>query len=227
MNNCNCENCQLKSLFFENVAEKELGLLCSSRQERQYSKGDLMIEQGTEIRDFTYLKSGLVKLYKDLGNGHHQIIKFARPFDFVNLLSIFSEKTYRYSVAALEDSSVCYVSIDLVKELIHRNGNFAFDLLQKMSRITDDLINTTLEIGRKNLRGRIAYVLLYFANSVYNKPEFDLPVSRKEIAELIEMTTENVIRILSEFRKDGIIKIYGKRIEIENIKMLEQIAQFG
>jgi len=53
------------------------------------------------------------------------------------------------------------------------------------------------------------------------------PLSRKEIAELIDMSTENVIRILSEFRKDNIIRIDGSCIEILNIGQLERICRFG
>ncbi len=41
------------------------------------------------------------------------------------------------------------------------------------------------------------------------------------------MTTENVIRTLSEFRKDNIIKINGKIIEITDFKRLKQICEFG
>lgn len=93
--------------------------------------------------------------------------------------------------------------------------------------MTDEIINTTLEISRKNLRGRIAFVLLYFARSVYKNNTFELPVSRKEIAEFIEMTPENVIRILSEFRKDGIIRINGKEISITDEKRLLVIAELG
>jgi CRP-like cAMP-binding protein len=84
-----------------------------------------------------------------------------------------------------------------------------------------------LDIRRKHLRGRIAHVLLYFAGYIYNTNEFELPISRKEIAEYIGMTTENVIRTLSEFRKDKIIKINGKIIEIINRETLERISQLG
>jgi len=41
------------------------------------------------------------------------------------------------------------------------------------------------------------------------------------------MTTENVIRTLSEFRKDNIITINGKIIEIIDYKRLKQICEFG
>ena len=64
-------------------------------------------------------------------------------------------------------------------------------------------------------------------DDIYKSNVFELPVSRKEIGEFIEMTTENVIRTLSEFRKDNIIKINGKIIEITDYKRLKQICEFG
>jgi len=69
--------------------------------------------------------------------------------------------------------------------------------------------------------------LLYFSQDIYFSPEFDLPLSRKEMAEYVGMTTENVIRTLSEFRRDGILKIYGKTIQIVNIDILKSISEFG
>jgi CRP/FNR family transcriptional regulator len=224
---CNCVQCELKTLFFKSVEGDALGQLCTTRYEKSFRKGDLILEEGHNINQFLYLKSGLVKVHRRLNEDRDQIIKIARPFDFVSLLSVFSDKIYHYSVTALVDSSVCYVDLDLIKNQVQINGPFALDLLSKMSETTDDLINNTLEISRKNLRGRIAYVLLYFARKVYNSKTFELPVSRKEIAEYIEMTTENVIRIMSEFRKDEIIRINGKLIEILDEEKLEQISDLG
>jgi CRP/FNR family transcriptional regulator len=69
--------------------------------------------------------------------------------------------------------------------------------------------------------------LLDFSLSIYKSHIFELPISRKEIAELIGMTTENVIRILSEFRKEDIIKINGKEIEIIDFDRLKMIFDHG
>jgi CRP/FNR family transcriptional regulator len=73
----------------------------------------------------------------------------------------------------------------------------------------------------------VAYVLLYFTREIYNSRIFDLPVSRKEIADYIGMSSANVIRTLSDFKKDGIIKVFGKTIEIANIEKLEIISKRG
>ncbi len=227
INTCDCKGCELKSLFFENIEDKELKDICNTKKEVFYPKGTIITNEGDEIKDFHYLKTGLVKLAKKLTENKSQIIKFARPLDFVSILSIFSDKYYQYSVIAIEDSTICSIDLNLIKNIALQNGKFTLDLLKRMSQTSDDIINTFLEIRRRNLRGRIAYVLLYFSSDIYNNNVFDLPVSRKEIAELIEMTTENVIRIFSEFRKDGIISINGKTIEILNTEMLKKISDLG
>jgi CRP/FNR family transcriptional regulator len=223
---CNCEGCQLQGLFLVNITDVDLNAVCNSKEEINYKKGEIIVEQGKPVELFMYLRSGLVKLFKK-GEYRDQIIKIARPMDFVSILSVFSTPNYRYSVVALEDSTVCYLEFSLVKEMVLKNGQFALNLLEKMSQMTDDIIATNLDISKKNLRGRIAYLLLYFSRHIFDNKVYDLPLSRKEIAEFIEMTTENVIRTMSEFRKDGIIDISGKTISIMDERRLEQIMALG
>lgn len=224
---CNCVGCELKSFFFENVSTAEIESICTRKIEHEYQKGDIIIQEGDAIRSFIYLKKGLVKLSKSGNNGREQIICFALPLDFVSLLSIFSEKTYNYSVVALEDSITCNINLDEVMGIAMQNGKFTLNLIEKVNKATDRIILQFLELRQKRLYGRIAYILLYFAKKVYQSNAFDLPVSRKEIAEYIGMTVENVIRTLSELRKDGIIKIFGPRIEIMDEERLTRIAELS
>ncbi|MFO7669050.1 MAG: Crp/Fnr family transcriptional regulator [Bacteroidales bacterium] len=201
--------------------------LCSSKTEKEYAVGEIIIKERTQIREFTYLKSGLVKLFKRDSSGNEQIITIAKPMDYVSLLSVFSNDTYNYSVTALENSVTCNLDLENLRSMMRENGTLAMSLLQKMSRAADRIILDSLEIRKKHLRGRVAYLLLYFSENVYFSQEFDLPLTRKEMAEYVGMTTENVIRSLSEFRKDGILKIYGKTIRIVNLETLKSIAEFG
>lgn len=224
---CKCESCDLRNLFLEKVAENEMVMLCSIKNEIEHKKGEVIIKAGDPVVDFTYLKEGLVKLYKINEQGKEQIISFAKPMDFVSILSVFSEHEYQYSVMAIEDSVTCNIRFEVIMRLINNNPGFASNMLSKMSRISDKLILENLEIRDKNLRGRVAYLLLYFSNHVYQRLDFELPVSRKEMGNFIGMSTENVIRALSDFRKSNIIKIFGKVIEIVDIEKLNQIARLG
>lgn len=224
---CSCVECKLKPLFFDKVDSTQLELVCSSKIEYQFKKGDTIIREGDLINDFIYLKSGLVKLTRQTDNGKEQILSFAKPFDFVSLLSVFSSKHYNYSVIALENTSICLLTLGSVKKTILENGIFSLNLMEKLSDATDMIILDSLEIKRKHLHGRVAHVLIYFSEYIYNKSTIQLPVSRREIAEYIGMTTENVIRTLSVFKKDGIIRTYGKDIDIVDPERLKAISEHG
>ncbi len=224
---CICENCEFRDVVFAYLDDKSIEQLCDNKEEQSFRKGEIINHEGEKISNFKYLKSGLVKLYRRTSTGDEQVITITRPFEFVSNMSIFSEERYQYSVSALEDSVVCAVNLDFIKELFLKNGSFAMGLLTKISMINDKIIRQTLDIRQKNLIGRVAFVLLYFANEIYNSRVFDLPVSRKEIADYIGMSTANVIRTLSNFKKEGIIRIFGKTIEVVDLHRLEVISRRG
>ncbi len=224
---CNCENCQFREVVFSTLDDNKILELCRFKEEHSYRKGEIINHEGEKITDFKYLKSGLVKLFRRTSDGKEQVITITRPFEFVSNLSIFSEDKYKYSVSALEDSIVCSVRLDFIRELFLKNGEFAISLMTRISKITDKIISQTLDIRLKNLAGRVAFVLLYFTNDIYKSRVFDLPVSRKEIADYIGMSSANVIRTLSDFKRDGIIKVYGKTIEVVDINKLEIISKRG
>lgn len=226
-NYCVCANCDFRNVIFAYLDDPTIQELCDHKEEHTIRKGEIINHEGEKITDFKYLKSGLVKLFRRTPNGEEQIIIITRPFEFVSNMSIFSEERYKYSVSAVEDSVVCVVGLDFIKELFLKNGGFAMGLLTKISKINDKIINQTLDIRQKNLVGRVAFVLLYFSKEIYNSRVFDLPVSRKEIAEYIGMSTANVIRTISEFKKDGTIKVFGKTIEIVDVNKLEIISKRG
>jgi CRP-like cAMP-binding protein len=227
LSQCNCEGCELKTLFFENVSELEIGWMCSQKEEKVYRKGEYISREGEQINNFTYLKKGLVKLFRVNGTEKEQIICFAGPLDFVSLMSVFSDSRYQFSVVALEDSVICSMKLSDIKTLAVNNGKFAFSLIEKINKVTDSIIITMLEVKQKRLFGRVAYILLYFANTIYKSIIFELPISRKEIGEFIGMSTENVIRTLSDLRKDKIIRINGKLIEIIDLERLNKICELS
>lgn len=201
--------------------------MCENKIDHQYDKGKIIIWEGSEIKDFTYLRSGLVKLSGKGTDGKDQIISFAKPFDFVSLLSVFSSSIYNYTVTALDSTIICAIDLEKLKAGALKKKEFTMGLMIRVSEATDRIILNNLDIRRKNLKGRVAHVLLYLANDIYKGNKFELPISRREIAEYIGMTTENVIRTMSEFRKDGILKFDGKEIEIVNEKLLETISEHG
>ena len=224
---CICENCEFRNLVFAALDDAEVQQLCNSKEERIYKKGEIIHHEGDKITYFKYLKSGLVKLFRKTPSGEEQVITITKPFEFVSNMSIFSEEKYKYSVSAVEDSVICAINLSFIKDLLVKNGAFAIGLLSKVAKVNEKIITQTLDIRQKNLIGRVAYILLYFTNEIYNSQVFDLPVSRKEIADYIGMSTANVIRTLSDFKKERIIRVFGKTIEVIDKSRLETMSRIG
>ena len=84
---CSCQHCELKELFVDNLEGDTLDIVCTGKVEKDYRQGEVIIKEGTKIQDFTYLKTGLVKLFRRDNSGKEQIIALAKPMDYVSLLS--------------------------------------------------------------------------------------------------------------------------------------------
>ena len=134
---------------------------------------------------------------------------------------------YKYSITAIEETKVCEVELQSLQKVIVSNSAFALRVLNRMSNVSDDIIESQFEIRQRQVKGRIAYFLLFLADRIYHGREFRLPITRREIGELISMTTENTIRTLSEFRKDGIISMDGKIITILDYDRMQSISKTG
>ena len=163
---CICASCDFRDVVFSYLDDEPIDELCNHKEEQFFRKGEIINHEGEKITTFKYLKSGLVKLYRRTSTGEEQVITITRPFEFVSNMSIFSEEKYQYSVSALEDSVVCTVNLDFIKDLFLKNGGFAMGLLTKISMINDKIISQTLDIRQKKTRwqGGLCYALFYERN---------------------------------------------------------------
>ncbi|MCX7697125.1 MAG: Crp/Fnr family transcriptional regulator [Bacteroidales bacterium] len=224
---CKCDECILRSIVISNLPPEVNDRMCRLKQEKVFQKGEIIISENDPIEYFFYLKKGLIKLSKLLDNQKNYILILARPHDYISLLSIFHRNTYNYSMTAIEECEVCIFPMEEIQQLLITYPDFTLAFLRKVNKTSDVLIERFLTFNSRNLRGRIALILLEFSEKIYQSRAFEVPISRREIAELIGMTTENVIRILSEFKNENIIKISGKEIEIVDPDKLRLIAEHG
>ncbi len=222
-----CASCSNRKDLFDSLNNIELQAVNNSRKEIIYKRGDVIRREGDPIKSFLYLRSGLIKLYKTDSKNKDHILSISQPGDFISLLSIFSNSEYKYSIAAIEETKVCEVNLKVFQDIIGSNSSFTSNVLGGISRISDDIIENQFEIRQRQVKGRIAYFIMFLSNRIYHSHTFRLPVTRREIGELISMTTENTIRTLSEFRQDGIISMEGKTLHILDYKRLEVISNTG
>jgi CRP/FNR family transcriptional regulator len=73
----------------------------------------------------------------------------------------------------------------------------------------------------------VADLILCLATRVFKSDKFCLPITRNDLADLTGLSIESVLRIMKEFKEDGLIETKGKNIEVLNMDSLRKISQFG
>ncbi len=212
---------------FDVFSEVELELIASKLNVVKYKKGEIIFQQGTPPTDLVYVKTGLVKIYKESKSEKNLILKIANNDTFIGLLSVFGHAEHQYSAAAIEYSEICILEISIVKELLKNNSKFATKLLEIVSAQGLFIFERFMFYHQKQLPGRIADVILYFAEKIFKSELFYFPFTRRELAELACTTKESFIRTLTEFNNDKIIELEGKRVRIKSMKILKKLSEIG
>ena len=112
-------------------------------------------------------------------------------------------------------------------DLIKSNGNFAFEILTSLGKESLHSFHRFIDMSNKKTYGRIADMLLYFSRVVFSGTKFQIPLSRREMADMVGTSRESTGRVLSKFNDEGIIRITGKSVAITDMRKLEKISRFG
>lgn len=192
-----------------------------------HRKGEILFSQDKPVSHLMFMTQGLVKVFHNNSNNKSVILKIAGPDNFVGLISSFYGSLYPFSASVIEDSQIVHANLSVINEVLSQNGEFGLKLLNKSSKETVSLVNKLLFYPQKQIPGRMADVMLFFANEIYRSYDFELPLTRQELAELIFTTKETVSRTLTEFRNDRMIEFDGRHISLISIELLKVLSRIG
>lgn len=221
-----CLTCTFKSRALSKLTEQEIETHAFNCALTDFRKGDTIIRQGMLSTNVAYLRKGLVKIHI-AGPYCEQIVRIVKAPGYLGLPTTFGDKINQYSVTAIEESEVCFIDLLIFRDLLKTNGDFAYEIIQNICSIELELYNKCANRSQKQIRGKISDVLLEMAEKIYASDNFYLPINQEELGNLIDSSRESVSRILTEFEKDGIISVSGKKITIMEKEKLLMISSKG
>lgn len=214
-------------ILFEKLSSSEINYVVDSSIEFNFKKQELLCKQGLVSNYVFYVHSGYVKLIVESWGERELIIAIGTPDSFVGLFYLIGRDNYPYSVKALTDVCVSMIPRDVFQEIARKNNEFLYALTSSMGRSVLEMSLKMLALNKKNVRGRVADILIFFAEQIFKSEDFTLPMTRQDIANMTSISVENIVRVLSEFDRDKIIRINNKRIIILNKKALLIISLKG
>lgn len=192
-----------------------------------FRKGEIIFKEGTAPMGLYWINKGKVKLSITGEDGKEQIIRLANEGDLMGYRALLSGGLYHATAVPLEGCELSFITKETFLEVLKKDSALSFEMMKLLS---DDLKNAETQIthlAQKPVRERLAEAVL-FLKQTYNFEEdlqtINVMLTREELANIVGTATETAIRLLSEFKQDGIIDLIGKKIKILDLARLVKTA---
>lgn len=215
----------LKDLPFEDTE-----LLLANITKQIYKKGEIIFREGAYPTGIFYITSGKVKKYKLDKDAKEQIIYIANTGELLGYHSILAEDRYPDSAAAIEESKIAFIPKEDFLEALNQSDVLSKRLLKTLSHEFAVMANSLTMFAHKSVRERLAIQLIiirekYKVNFQPGMP-VEINISRDDLASIVGTARENVIKVLSEFKKDNILETKGRIIIVHDVNKLIKIADY-
>ena len=192
---------------------------------RPIQPGEHIFRAGDKFQSIAAVRAGCFKSYVIDKNGEEQVLGFYLPGEIIGFDAIH-EKVHKANVVALDTSSVCGLSFDSVSEMARQLPELQDELFRVMSLHISELEASAADLSAEERIARLLCSLsIRFASRGYSSKEFNLSMSRRDIASNLRLATETISRVLARFQSAGIIRVNRKKVAILDEEKLKDLAR--
>jgi len=231
ISNIPCDLCgSRKNSLFSVLPESQLCAISEVKNLIPHRRGQILYYEGTKPLGIFCINSGVIKVYKTASNGKEQILYLAKEGDFLGYSALLGEENYSSSSMIIEDAKICFIPREAFLGSMMKNAEFFKRITKQLCHELGVMEEKLTDASQKSIRERLALLLLQLANTYgvdgggYQR--INLLLTREELAGMVGTATESVIRLLSEFKKDGLIELEGKKILLKDKKGLARLSDF-
>lgn len=197
---------------------------------RNFSAGSQLIGEEQPVETYANVLRGVVKLTKMMADGRQQIVGLQFAPDFVG--RPFQDES-RVGAEAASDVTLCIFPKGSLDAMLKEQPGMEHRLLRQSLNELDEAREWMLTLGRKTAEEKVASFLYMIACHIdpshdaaeSNYAQFDLPLTRADIADFLGLTIETVSRQLTKLRKSGALEIEANRhLTIPDMAALKEIS---
>lgn len=186
---------------------------------RKYPVGRTLFSQGESGEQLYFVKSGLVGLRRSDENGNSALLRLCRTGESLGYRAMIAGVGHQNTAEVLASSEVMIVSRSVLRWLAHRNPkfseaflNFALNALNQTEAICAELLTA-------RLKERLLSLLAMFDERIVESEcsqrfEIELPIQRKDLADLLGTNPASLSRTIARLQKDGDVRFIGRRVHV-------------
>ena len=200
---------------------KDLG---KDKKVKAYKKKTEVFAEGDTPGNVYFVKSGNIKIFKSHPDGKEFITAVCHPNDFFGYEAILENSPYKESAVAMQDSELTLIPRKDFLTLL-QSPDVSASFISLLCRKVTEKENQLLNLAYNSVRQRTAESLLKV--SELKDTRDNIAISRDDLAKMVGTAPESVIRVLSDFKDEGLIEIDGGKIKILAPAKLEKVIRWN
>ena len=217
-----CSTCMSRSSsLLGGLCSDEVSNLEDHKSCNYYKKNQSLFLEGSFPRGVFCINQGKIKVFKRGDEGKEQIIHIAKEGEMVGFRAMFSGDPYNVAAETLEESNICFIAKDDFLNMMDTNITLRNGIIKELSKELSDRASFITNMAQKSVRERLAFALILL-KTVYEPEPINL--SREDMANFVGTATETLIRLLKDFKEEGIIEVHTRKLTFLNMDRLVAIA---
>lgn len=212
----NCAQCPIRHrALCSTCTPDELGELDRVKYYRSFEAGQPIMWSGDRMGFVGSVVSGTATIERLMEDGRKQTMGLLLPSDFIGRPG---RDTAIYDVTAVTDVTLCCFRREGFEQMVGKTPHLSQRMLEMALDELDSAREWMLLLGRKTAREKIATFLMMLVRrtattdkDANHEVKIILPLTREAMSDYLGLTIETVSRQFSTLRKEGLIRLEGKR----------------
>lgn len=227
LRNTQYDNTQSGLDHFIQDAKKALNLsdLCKDKKIKSFKKKAEIFSEGDSPSTIFFVKSGSIKIFKSHPDGKELITDLYKPGDFFGFEPLLENNHYQETAVAMEDSEVVLIPKSDFLILLNSHADVSASFIALLCRKVSEKESQLVNLAYNSVRQRTAEALLKVSTLADGQEKIN--ISREDLAKIVGTAPESVIRVLSEFKDEGLIEIESGKIKVLQRPKLEKVVRWN
>ncbi len=204
---------------------KALKQLSEDRKTRTFKAKEIVFFEGDSAKYLYFLKKGKIKLVKTNDYGKELIISVIGPGEFLGYTALMADEQYTYGAIAMKrETELSLIPKDDFFQLLFANKDVSSQLIKMLANNVITKEEQLLNLAYSSVRKRVANaVVALYEQQQKEGDQQEITILRDDLARIVGTAKESVIRMLTEFKEDGYIRIDGGVITVLDILKLKAL----
>lgn len=215
--------------FFKDLTDEAISEINTLFRDQGFAASDTIYFAGDSAAKLYVVAAGKVKLSRPALTGQDVVLDLLLPGDFFGSLPVLGENTHRNTAQAHTTACVLTITADDFRSILQRYPQVSFVLLEIVSNRLREAREVIHQLSASPVESRLAATLLKLASKVGEERDgewlIQLPLTRQDLADMTGATMETVSRIMSQFRKQELIRSGRGWVAITDRDTLTKVSE--